>query len=176
MASGTYVAATVEVELNKFVAEKSKKTTWIPEKYQTNVILLFQLFIGGAIAIVLDKLTGIPYSIWALTIGIIGKVIGFYPDRVMERANAFTIGMIGLVFLVISFMNEITFEMIMSSLPEVLTIIILGVIGIILGGYIGSKLFKWHPYKGIPVALTATFGFPADYIVCEEVSRSVGRN
>ncbi len=39
-----------------------------------------------------------------------------------------------------------------------------------------SKLVKWHPYKGMPVALTALFGFPGDYILCEEVSRSVARN
>lgn len=30
--------------------------------------------------------------------------------------------------------------------------------------------------EGLPVALTATVGFPGDYLVCEEISRSVDRN
>lgn len=35
---------------------------------------------------------------------------------------------------------------------------------------------KWDLNKGVPVALTALFGFPGDYIICEEVSRSVADN
>ena len=52
----------------------------------------------------------------------------------------------------------------------------LSVFGALIGGFLGSKLFKWDPLKGLPVALTALFGFPGDYIICEEVSRSVGRD
>lgn len=39
--------------------ETTKKDSWVPEKYQTNLILLFQLFLEGAIAAGLDALTGI---------------------------------------------------------------------------------------------------------------------
>ncbi|MBP2242248.1 hypothetical protein J2Z40_002822 [Cytobacillus eiseniae] len=177
--AGTYTASALEAGIdNGMHAEKVSEhySKWIPKKYQTNLILLFQLFIGGAIAVALDQFTGVPYSIWALALGIIGRVIGFYPDRVMERANAFTIGMAGLVFLIIATMNDTTFEMFIGYLPEMFMIIAVGIIGIIIGGFIGSKLFKWDPLKGLPVALTATVGFPGDYLVCEEVSRSVGRN
>lgn len=44
------------------------------------------------------------------------------------------------------------------------------------GGWIASQIFGWDPLKGMLVALTALFGFPADYLLCQEVSRSVGRN
>lgn len=175
----TYTASTLEVEVENVITTEDAKelnTAWIPKKYQTNLILLFQLFIGGAIAVVLEQFTGIPYSIWALVLGIGGRLIGFYPDRVMERANAFTVGMAGLVFLIIATMNDTTFEMFIGYLPEMFSIIAVGILGIIIGGFIGSKLFKWDPLKGLPVALTATIGFPGDYLICEEVSRSVGRN
>ncbi|WP_257349787.1 hypothetical protein [Pseudalkalibacillus decolorationis] len=177
MDSGEFVAASLEDAAHGH-SDKAKAETrsWIPKKYQSNLILLFLLFIGGAIAVVLGKLTGVPYSLWALVIGILGRFVGFYQDRVMERANAFTVGMAGLIFLVIAFMNEITFKMFIGYLPEVFLIIIIGIIGIVFGGFLGSKLFKWDPLKGIPVALTATFGFPGDYLISEEVSRSVGRN
>lgn len=177
--AGTYTAAALEAGVNNlFDSEKAEEqnVTWIPKKYQTNLILLFQLFIGGAIAVVLDNFTGIPYSLWALVLGMGGRLIGFYPDRVMERANAFTVGMAGLVFLIIATMNDTTFSMFISYLPETFLIIFVGIVGIFIGGFIGSKLFKMDPLKALPVALTATVGFPGDYLVCEEISRSVGRN
>jgi len=147
----------------------------VPKKYQTPLVLLFMLFIGGAIAVVLAKYTGIPYSLWALAIGIIGRLVKFYPERVMEKSNSFTVGMAGIIFIIIGMMNDITFEMFMDKLPAVLTILFVGVLGILLGGLLGSKLLKVNPFLGIPVALTSTFGFPGDYIVCEEVSRSIGK-
>ena len=146
----------------------------IPKKYRTPLVLLFMLFIGGAIAVALAKLTGIPYSLWALAIGIIGRLVKFYPERVMEKSNSFTVGMAGIIFIVIGMMNDITFNMFIDQLPAVATTLVVGVLGILLGGFIGSKLFKLDHYLAIPVALTSTFGFPGDYIVCEEVSRSIG--
>ncbi|AVR00093.1 hypothetical protein ACTWPF_05355 [Oceanobacillus sp. M65] len=163
------VAATKEKQ------EKSRKSL-LPEKYQTQVILLFQVFLGAAIAVVLGSLTGINYSLWALAIGIIGTYFGFYQGSMMEKANSFGITMALLIVVVMSSMNSITPSMFTDYLPEVLLIMVVGIIGILMGGYFSSKLFKWNPNKGIPVALTALFGFPGDYIICEEVSRSIGKD
>jgi hypothetical protein len=43
------------------------------------------------------------------------------------------------------------------------------------GGYIATRLLKWQPTLGMSVALTAMYGFPADYLLTQEVARSVGR-
>ncbi|WP_042222119.1 hypothetical protein [Oceanobacillus manasiensis] len=163
------------VAATKDKQEKSKKSL-LPEKYQTQVILLFQVFLGAAIAVVLGSLTGINYSLWALGIGIIGTYFGFYQGSMMEKANSFGITMALLIVVVMSSMNSITPSMFTDYLPEVLLIMVVGIIGILIGGYFSSKLFKWNPNKGIPVALTALFGFPGDYIICEEVSRSIGKD
>ncbi|MFK2826202.1 hypothetical protein QYG89_11055 [Bacillus sp. B190/17] len=171
--AATDVAAYAAKETN---AGEEQQKGWLSERYQTQVILLLQLFIGGAIAIGLDKLTGVNYSIWALVIGFIGAYIGFYQNKMMERANSFGISMVGIIFLIIASMNSVTFEMFIDNLPKVLVILVVGAIGIMIGGYAASKLFKWDPLKGIPVALTAMFGFPGDFILCEEISRSVGKN
>ncbi|MFS0781285.1 hypothetical protein [Bacillus sp. 1P06AnD] len=171
-----FVAATaITGDLDDEENGPAKRKMIIPEKYQSNLVLLFMLFIGGSLAVVLEHYTNIPYSLWGLAIGIIGRLIGFYPERVMERSNSFTIGMAGIIVIIIAMMNDITFEMFIARLPEVFMILLVGIIGLMAGSFIGAKLFKWDPLKAIPVALTATFGFPADYIVCEEVSRSVGR-
>ncbi len=168
--SGSYVASNTVA-----FGQEDNDQLIVPKKFQTPLVLLFMLFIGGALAVVLAKLTGIPYSLWALAIGIIGRLVKFYPERVMEKSNSFTVGMAGIIFIVIGMMNDITFEMFIDKLPAVLTILFVGVTGILLGGLLGSKLLKVNPFLGIPVALTSTFGFPGDYIVCEEVSRSSGK-
>ncbi|TLS36488.1 hypothetical protein FCL54_14835 [Pseudalkalibacillus caeni] len=154
--------------------EASGRKSWIPDRYATPSILLFQLFLGGSIAVAAGNLTGVHYSIWALVIGLIGTMTGFYRDKMMERANSFGVGMVGVIFVIIPSMNQVTFSLFLQNLPAVFTILLIGAAGIILGGFVGAKLVKWDIYKGIPVALTAMYGFPGDYLVCEEVARSVG--
>lgn len=156
--------------------EQEKRKTWIPEKYQTGIIMLLQVFIGAALAIILGEMTGINYSLWALAIGIVGAYVGFYNDKMLDRSNAFGIAMAGLIIYTLGSMSDVTPSMFIGYIPVVLSILIIGVIGIVIGGIIASKLMKWDLNKGVPVALTALFGFPGDYLLCEEVSRSVADN
>ncbi|WP_409252109.1 hypothetical protein V1502_18750 [Bacillus sp. SCS-153A] len=181
MGSKLYVAAASEAVVQQGpvgkaeeAVEKSVRKNWIPDRYATSSVLLFQLFLGGSVAVVAGSYTGIHYSIWALVIGLAGTLSGFYRDKMMERANSFGVGMVGIIFVIIPSMNQVTFSLFLQNLPAVFTILLIGAAGIILGGFLGAKLMKWDVTKGIPVALTAMYGFPGDYIVCEEVSRSVG--
>ncbi|KMY52667.1 hypothetical protein AC623_00640 [Bacillus sp. FJAT-27231] len=154
---------------------KVKGRQWLPDKYATAPILIFQLFIGGSLAVILNKVTGINYALWALVIGLIGTYVGFYRQSMLEKSNSFGIVMLAIVFAIIQSMNGVTFDMLLEYFPAVMMILAIGAIGIILGGFIGSKLVRWDMDKGVPVALTAMFGFPGDYLVCEEVSRSIGK-
>ncbi|WP_048600574.1 hypothetical protein [Rubeoparvulum massiliense] len=163
-------AATMEA-----VEDESTKKLWIKEKYATPVVILFQLFLGGALAVALGNWTGINYSLWALVIGFIGMFVGFYPEKSMVKANSFGIAISALIIFILPSLNSVTFDVFIKNIPVVLLILGIGAGGIILGGFIGSKLFKWEPTLGIPVALTAMFGFPGDYIICDEISRSTGR-
>ncbi|QQZ09813.1 hypothetical protein [Heyndrickxia vini] len=162
-------AATVEQ------AEPAAKS-WVSEKYATPIVLLFQLFIGGGLAVLLGNWTGIHYSLWALAIGFIGILTGFFRENMMQRANSFGIATAGLIFVLLPSLNSVTLSIFIKNLPAVLLILLVGAIGIIIGGIVGSKIFKWDKYLGIPVALTALFGFPGDYMICEEISRSIARN
>lgn len=158
------------------IDEKGKSQTWIPKQFQTSSLLLLQIFIGGSLAILLGNLTGINYSLWALVIGILGTILGFYNNSMLDRSNSFGIAMVGLIVFTLGAMKDITPSMFIGYIPVVLTTMVIGVIGIIGGGIVASKLLKWDLNKGIPVALTALFGFPGDYLLCDEVSRSVGEN
>lgn len=166
-------AASEEVKSNPKKAERRR--VLLPEKYQTQVILLFQVFLGATLAVFLESITGISYSLWSLAIGIIGSYFGFFVGTIMEKANSFGILMALLMVLVMTSLNNVTPSMFTSHLPAVLTILAVGVVGIFIGGYFASKFFKRDPDKDVPVALTALIGFPGDYILCEEVSRSIGK-
>ncbi|QKY68837.1 hypothetical protein [Lentibacillus sp. CBA3610] len=137
---------------------------------------LFFVFFGAAVGVALGELTPVHYSLWCLAIGIGGLKLGLFEPKALERSNSFTLTMVAIIFVVIGTMADVTPQDVLNNLPAILTILILGTFGLAFGGFIVSKLVKWHPYKGMPVALTALFGFPGDYILCEEVSRSVAGN
>lgn len=169
---GTFTPMADETESNEQTT-KAKKSG--PLKSSVTLKLFF-IFAGAAIGVALGELTPIHYSLWCLAIGITGLKLGLFEPRSLEKANSFTITMIAIIFVVIGTMAGVSPQDVVSNLPSILLILVLGTFGIALGGYITSKLVKWHPYKGMPVALTALFGFPGDYLLCEEVSRSVARN
>lgn len=159
------VAATVEQNGEKQNPLKKSMT-----------LKLFFVFVGGAIGVALGELTPIHYSLWCLVIGIGGLKVGLFESKALEKSNSFTFVMVGILFVVIGTMAGVTPMQVLNNLPSIIIILIIGTASIALGGYVVSKLVKWHPYKGMPVALTALIGFPADYILCEEVSRSIARN
>ncbi|WP_252315442.1 hypothetical protein [Sinobaca sp. H24] len=164
------------LEESALSADEPKKMLF-PEKYmKSNFFLLFLLFIGGALAVWLDGLTGVNNSIWALAIGITGAALRFYPERTMDKANSSGITMVALIVVVVNSLVGVTWDQVVSSLLPVFCIILIGTTGLVLGAVIGGKLFKWKPTKSIPIVLTALYGFPGDYLIVEEVSRSVGRN
>ena len=66
--------------------------------------------------------------------------------------------------------------MLFRSLPAILLILLIGTIGILIGGAIAAKLIGWRYSKALPVALTALYGFPGDFMLCEEVSRTMAKN
>ncbi|MCG7345726.1 hypothetical protein MHZ92_16560 [Sporosarcina sp. ACRSL] len=172
MDNGTFIPMSQETDLLKD-EEKGKKQS--PFK-SSATLKLFYVFVGAAIGTALGEITPIHATLWCLAIGIIGLKIGIFEPKTLEKSNSFTLTMIAIMFVVIGTMAGVTPTQVLDNLPSVVLILVIGTFGIALGGFIMSKIVKWHPYKGMPVALTALFGFPADYILCEEVSRSVARN
>ena len=170
-------AASEEMVEGGLLGGEQEKKLLLPERFmQSNFFLLFLLFIGGALATWLGNITGINYSLWALAIGVTGAALRFYPDRALDRSNSAGISMVALIIVVINSLVGITWSQVVSSIVPVLFIIVIGTAGLIIGGILGGKIFNWDKTKSIPVVLTALYGFPGDYLIVEEVSRSVGRD
>lgn len=148
----------------------------LPEKFQQPSILLFALFVAASLATWLDALTGLNYGVWALLLGLLGRVLGVFPEKAMEKANAFGFGLIAVIVVIMASISTVTFATVKATIGPAILILVVGAVGIMFGGWLASKLFKWDPLKGMSVALTALFGFPGDFMLCQEVSRSVGRD
>lgn len=140
---------------------------------QNNVIRLFIMFFLASLAFIIGSVTGIHYTLLSLLFGVIGLKVGLFEEKEMQHNQSFTIMMVTIILIVIGSMGGIKPHDLWTHLPAILSILIIGTIGILIGGYVGAKLIGWRPAKALPVALTALYGFPGDFILCEEVSRSV---
>lgn len=155
---------------------KKKLVTLPPILANNELFVLFLILVGGSIATLLAIPTHIPSSILGLLLGIISTAIGLTPERSMEKSSSFGIAMAGVVAIVMAPLLTASMADVIAALLPMVTILIIGCAGILIGGFIATKLLRWRPALGMSVALTAMYGFPADYLLTNEVARSVGRD
>ncbi|MBN2395865.1 MAG: hypothetical protein JXC36_05295 [Candidatus Atribacteria bacterium] len=149
----------------------------LPKKFESDSIMLLKLLIGGSIAVFLGTvIKQINSSIWAIVIGLAGAYFGIYRGRMLNRANSIGITMAALIIYIFVTMNNVTIEAFKAKFFPIIGILFIGTIGLILGGYISSWIVRWPKELTIAVALTAEFGFPGNYLISDEVSRSVSKN
>ena len=171
----------MEQQLMTDGGEKQEKglLKMVPDKYFSNTVILIFAIAGGTVAMYLENLTGgaISYSIFALIIGVVGSYFGILHKKILDKSNSFGIMMLLLiVYLLPVMMNRVTPSMFTKMIGPAVAMIILGVIGLMAGGYAVGKFIGWDWTLTIPVATTALYGFPGDYLLCEEVARSVAEN
>ena len=149
----------------------------LPESLRENqLFLLFLVLLAGSAAFYLGQWTGVSYSIWGLALGIALTALGVLPDKILERSNSFGLAMAAIICIVIAPLMGASIADVLASLAPVVAILLIGMLGILIGGAVMTKLLGWDPRLGMPVALTAMFGFPADYLIVQEVVRSTGRD
>jgi hypothetical protein len=158
-------------------AAKKKKLVTLPDFLVDNqLFMLFLILVGGSAATLLAVPTHIPSSILALVLGILATAIGLSPDKAMERANSFGIAMAAVIAVVMAPLVTASLQQIIDAFLPTVTILIVGGAGILIGGFIATKLVRWKSGQGMSVALTAMYGFPADYLLTHEVARSLARD
>ena len=155
--------------------EEKKKPITLPSFLEENELFtLFMVLVGGALATLISNPTHIPSSIVALLLGIGSTAIGLTPERALEKASSFGFAMAAVVALVMAPLVTADMSDVVTALVPMVVILIIGGTGIMLGGFLATKLLRWEPTLGMSVALTAMYGFPADYLLTNEVARSVG--
>ncbi len=145
----------------------------LPEKYNTDYFKFFRLAIVGYLAYLtstaLDPFVSISPYVICLLFGIIASSVGFLERQVLQKANGFGLAIMALMLFVFDGLKIATPEMIVEMLYPLIVCIILGVIGMFIFVFIVGKVLKVNTNMAFAISLTAFYGFPADFIITNEV-------
>ncbi|EKN65911.1 membrane protein [Neobacillus bataviensis LMG 21833] len=166
------VAASVESTQHELKLFKK-----LPEKYNTEYFKFFRLaivaFLAYLISTLLAPVVSVSPFVLCLLFGIIAKSVGFLEKQVLQKANAFGFALMGLMLFVFDGLKQATPSMMLEIIYPLVGIIVIGVIGMYIFSIIAGKILKVSKEMAFAVSLTALYGFPADYIITNEVIKSL---
>jgi len=149
----------------------------MPDKFNTDYFKFFRLAFVGFLAYLVSTLlapivTVSPYVL-CLLFGIIATSIGFLERHVLQKANGFGLAMMALMLFIFDGLKKATPSMMMEILYPLVGCIVLGVVGMYIFSLFMGKMLKVSKEMAFAVSLTALYGFPADYIITNEVINSL---
>ncbi|GAA5417073.1 hypothetical protein Pryu01_02134 [Paraliobacillus ryukyuensis] len=157
---------------------KTNQSKWkLPEKYNTDFFKFFKLafvaYLAYLVSTVLAPLVEISPFVLCLLFGVIATSIGFLEKQVLQKANGFGLAILALMLFVLDGLNRATPSMLLELLFPLVGSIVLAIIGMYIFSFIAGKVLKVSKHLAFAVSLTALYGFPADYIITNEVIKSL---
>ncbi|RDU37318.1 hypothetical protein DRW41_05560 [Neobacillus piezotolerans] len=149
----------------------------LPEKYNTDFFKLFRLafvaFLAYLVSALAAPVVSISPFVLCLLFGVIASSAGFLERQVLQKANGFGMALMVLMLFIFDGLKQATPSMMVEILYPLIGSIILAVIGMYIFSYIAGKMLKMSKHMAFAVSLTALYGFPADYIITNEVIKSL---
>ncbi|MEI5994467.1 hypothetical protein [Candidatus Enterococcus mansonii] len=149
----------------------------IPQKYHTDFSRIFRLAIVALVAYYVSvwcaPIVSISPFVLCLFFGVVASSIGFLEKQPLKKANSFGFAILGLMLFIFDGLKKATPEMLEELLLPMLGIIGIGVIGMYIFSAIVGRLLGVSKEMAFAVSLTALYGFPADYIITNEVIQSL---
>jgi hypothetical protein len=149
----------------------------LPEKYNTDFFKFFRLAFVAFLAFLTSALFApvveISPFVLCLLFGIIARSLGFLEKHTLQKANGFGFAIMALMLFILDGLKNATPSMMMELLYPLIGCIVLGVIGMYLFSFVMGKILKVSKEMAFAVSLTALYGFPADYIITNEVIKSL---
>lgn len=164
-----------EHELEEIENAPEKKLFNIPEKYQTSAFMLARVALVAVLAALFAQLlhNKINPNVVALIFGVVAHQVGFLENNVLNKAGVFNWLMYGLLAYIFSQLSVATPKILGGILIQIIVLIVLGIIGMYIMSAILAKPMKMSRPMAFATALTAMFGFPADYILTNEVAQNL---
>ncbi len=149
----------------------------LPEKYNTDFFKFLRLAVTAYLAYLVSTLAA-PYVsispfVLCLLFGVIASSIGFLEKQVLQKANGFGFALLALMLFIFDGLKQATPGMMLQIIYPLIGTIVLGVIGMYIFSFIAGKVLKVSKEMAFAVSLTALYGFPADYIITNEVVKSL---
>lgn len=149
----------------------------MPGKYNTEFFKFFRLslvaYLAYLVSTLLAPVVSVSPFVLALLFGVIATSAGFLEKQVLQKANGFGIAILVLMLFIFDGLKQATPSMLLEIIVPLIGTIILGVIGMYIFSFIAGKILKVSKEMAFAVSLTALYGFPADYIITNEVINSL---
>ena len=149
----------------------------MPEKYNTDYFKFFRLALVAYLAFLtstlLAPIVSISPFVLALLFGVIATSVGFLEKQVLQKANGFGIAILVLMLFIFDGLKQATPSMLLEIIVPLIGTIVLGIAGMYVFSFIAGKILKVSKEMAFAVSLTALYGFPADYIITNEVINSL---
>ncbi len=160
-------------------AKKEKKLIPpLPREYQTPFLLLAKLALVAWLAVSFAGLLNNvihPY-IMTLVFGLLAYYLGFLEEDILTKANSSSFLMLLLIAALLPSMTQATPQLIASMIVPLLVGFALGVVGIGVMSYIVGRFLGLSPEMAFSIGSTALYGFPGNYMIVQEVSRSASKD
>ncbi|MBG9550055.1 hypothetical protein ACOSZF_15180 [Cytobacillus firmus] len=149
----------------------------LPEKYNTDFFKFLRLAVVSYLAYLTSTLlapvASVSPFVLCLLFGVIATSIGFLEKQVLQKANGFGFAIMALMLFIFDGLKQATPGMMLEIIYPLAGTIILGVIGMYIFSFIAGKILKVSKEMAFAVSLTALYGFPADYIITNEVIKAL---
>jgi hypothetical protein len=163
-----------EVAEKQEAVKKSKFRIFpaIPEQYLTPYVVLVKLGFVAWLAVLASPYLHLNQFVVCLLFGVIGREIGFLEEKALIKANAFGFLMTVLMAFIFAGLAQATPEMLKEIAGPLFGVIVLGVVGMGIFSMLVGKLLGYTKEMAFSVAMTALYGFPADYVLTIEAIKS----
>jgi len=163
---------------NDNAKEEKKLIPPLPREYQTPFLLLAKLALVAWLAVSFAGLLNNvihPY-IMTLVFGLLAYYLGFLEEDILTKANSSSFLMLLLIAALLPSMTQATPQLIASMIVPLLVGFALGVVGIGVMSYIVGRFLGLSPEMAFSIGSTALYGFPGNYMIVQEVSRSASKD
>ncbi|WP_411676214.1 hypothetical protein [Caproicibacter sp.] len=155
--------------------ERKKLIPPVPEKYNSTALILAKLSSVGVLSYLIQVWSGgvLNMAVVALVLSILATELGYLDKDSLHKAGSFGFLMFVLMIFVFSGLAKATPAMLGSIVLPLVTIIVIGVIGMSVFALIAGKLLHISPYMAVATSLTSLYGFPPNYVLTDEAAKAL---
>ncbi|WP_022706317.1 hypothetical protein [Paracoccus zeaxanthinifaciens] len=145
----------------------------LPAEYDTVYFKLFRLgivaFLAWGAAQLVSPYFQISPFVLCLVAGVVASSVGFLERQPLQQANSFGFVIMVLMLFILGGLNRATPDMLLDLAGPMFGAIFVGIAGMYVFSFIAGRLLGSTPEMAFACSLTALYGFPADYVITNEV-------
>ncbi|WP_416380451.1 hypothetical protein [Gilliamella sp. B2923] len=152
----------------------------IPASYNSSYFIFLRIAIVGFLAYfvaeILKPWVSVSPFVLCLLFGVIASSIGFLERHPLKKAGGFGLAVMGLMLFIFDTLSRATPEMLVRLITPLVVFILAAVVGMFIFSVVVGKILNVSRAMAFSIALTALYGFPADYIITNEVINNLCKN